>query len=107
MPNLKQSELLPMQLGKYAEYYSKMEFTSCGYDVNTSEIDGHGVDFVAKNPKTGIFQEVQVKVMMKGNYVYIRKDKIIIDETYIVCLLRFEDVEMPKLYIFDSNFALK
>ena len=44
-----------MQLGKYAEYYSKMEFTSCGYDVNTSEIDGHGVDFVAKNPKTGIF----------------------------------------------------
>ena len=45
--------------------------------------------------------------MMKGNYVYTRKDKIIIDETYIVCLLRFEDVEMPKLYIFDSNFALK
>lgn len=44
-----------MQLGKYAEYYSKMEFTSYGYDVYTSEIDGHGVDFVAKNPKTGIF----------------------------------------------------
>lgn len=39
---------------------------------------------------------------MKSNYVFIRKDKIIIDETHIVCLLRFEDDEMPKLYIFDS-----
>ena len=37
-----------MQLGKYAEYYSKMEFTSYGYDVYTSEIDDHGVDFAAK-----------------------------------------------------------
>lgn len=63
MPNLKWSELTPMQLGQYAEYYSKMEFTSYGYDVYTSEVDDHGVDFVAKDSKSDIFYEVQVKPM--------------------------------------------
>ena len=80
-----------------------MEFTSYGYDVYTSEVDDHGVDFVAKNPKTGIFYEVQVKAMLKGNYVFIRKDKIVINNNHVVCLLRFEDNEMPKVYIFDAT----
>ena len=31
--------------------YAKMEFTSYGYDVYTSEVDDHGVDFVARNVK--------------------------------------------------------
>lgn len=103
MPNLKWSELTPMQLGQYAEYYSKMEFTSYGYDVYTSEVDDHGVDFVAKDSKSDIFYEVQVKAMMKGNYVFIRKDKIVIDDKHLVCLLRFEENEMPKVYIFAST----
>ena len=28
MPKMKWSELSPMQIGRYAEYYAKMEFTS-------------------------------------------------------------------------------
>ena len=62
MPNLNWSKLNHMQLGRYAEYYAKMEFTSYGYDVYTSEVDDHGVDFIAKNP-TGHFWEVQVKAV--------------------------------------------
>ena len=53
MPNTKWSELSAMQLGRYAEYYAKMEFTSYGFDVYTSEVDDHGVDFIAKS-KDGI-----------------------------------------------------
>ena len=50
MPNLNWSKLNHLQLGKYAEYYAKMEFASYGYEVYTSEVDDHGVDFVV-NPR--------------------------------------------------------
>ena len=70
MPNTKWSELSAMQLGRYAEYYAKMEFTSYGFDVYTSEVDDHGVDFIAKS-KDGIYFEVQVKSVRNDNYVFI------------------------------------
>lgn len=46
MPNLNWSKLNHMQIGRYAEYYAKMEFTSYGYDVYTSEVDDHGVQLL-------------------------------------------------------------
>ena len=72
MPKMKWSELSPMQIGRYAEYYAKMEFTSYGYDVYTSEVDDHGVDFVASK-NSGIYYEIQVKSLRKGNYAFIPK----------------------------------
>ena len=71
MPRTIWSELNPLQLGKYAEYYAKMEFTSYGYDVYTSEVDDHGVDFVIKD-SAGIVYEVQVKSVCKSKYVFIQ-----------------------------------
>lgn len=99
MPCLKWTELNHMQLGQYGEYYAKMEFTSYKYDVYTSEVDDHGVDFVAKHPVTGDFYEVQVKSMCRGNYVFISKDKIVMDDKHLVCFIRFQDGEMPEVYI--------
>lgn len=103
MPNMKWSELNNNQLGKYAEYYAKMEFASYGYDVYTSEVDDHGVDFIAKDAKTGDFFEIQVKSLLKGNYVFIQKDKLSIDENHLVCLLHFTDGELPKAYIIPAT----
>lgn len=99
MPCLKWTELNHMQLGQYGEYYAKMEFTSYKYDVYTSEVDNHGVDFVAKDPKNGEFYEIQVKSMCRGSYVFISKDKIIMDDKHLVCFIHFEDGEMPEVYI--------
>lgn len=76
MPNTNWSELSHLQLGRYAEYYAKMEFASYGYDVYTSEVDDHGVDFVARNPDDGQYYEIQVKAVRNLDYVYIRKDKM-------------------------------
>ena len=76
MPNLNWSELSPLQLGRYAEYYAKMEFASYGYEVYTSEVDDHGVDFVVKVPGTAKFYEVQVKSVRDYGYVFIAKSKI-------------------------------
>ena len=101
MPNLNWSQLNQLQLGRYAEYYAKMEFTSYGYDVYTSEVDDHGVDFVAKAPG-GQFLEVQVKAT-RGNYVFIRKNKIILDDTHLVCYMLFLDGVLPEVYVFPAT----
>lgn len=105
MPNTKWSELSHMQLGQYGEYYAKMEFTSYGFDVYTSEVDDHGVDFVAK--KDGIFYEVQVKSIRNDNYMFIRKSKLILDERHLICYLRFVDGLLPKVYVIPATVFLE
>ena len=57
MPRMKWDKLNQRQLGQYGEYYAKMEFASYGYDVYTSEVDDHGVDFVARDIVTGTFMK--------------------------------------------------
>lgn len=59
-----------LQWGRYAEYYAKMEFASYGLDVYTSEVDDHGIDFIAKT-KNGNFLEVQVKAVRETNYIFM------------------------------------
>ena len=100
--NTKWSELTAMQAGRYAEYYAKMEFTSYGFDVYTSEVDDHGVDFIAKNT-AGDYFEVQVKSVRNDNYVFIRKDKIILDDKHLVCFIRYIDGKLPESYVFPST----
>ena len=36
------------KIGKYAEYFVKMEFTQFGFDVYSSEVDDGGIDFVVR-----------------------------------------------------------
>lgn len=95
MPNTNWSELSHLQLGRYAEYYAKMEFASYGYDVYTSEVDDHGVDFVARNPNDGHYYEIQVKAVRNLDYVYIRKDKMVLSPTRLVYLLLFSNGALP------------
>jgi len=39
------SKLSTLQLGRYAEYFVKMEFTLHGFDVYSAEVDDKGIDF--------------------------------------------------------------
>lgn len=103
MPNTKWSELSHLQLGRYAEYYAKMEFASYGYDVYTSEVDDHGVDFVARNPRDGQYYEIQVKTVRNLDYAYIRKDKMVLSPTRFVYLLLFSDGALPDWYVIPSQ----
>lgn len=90
--------------GQYGEYYAKMEFASYGYDVYTSEVDDHGVDFVAKNLRTGTFYEVQVKSIFKGKYTCIPKTLMDIeDKCLLVCFLKFENNRLPDVYIIPAT----
>ena len=101
MPNRNWSKLSTMQIGRYAEYYAKMEFASYGLEVYTSEVDDHGVDFVAKNPNSNRFYEVQVKAVRKMQQVFIPETKMPKDslEFRLVCLLVFEDGKDPMFFV--------
>ena len=98
MPNLNWSQLTSMQLGRYAEYYAKMEFTSYGFEVYTSEVDDHGVDFVAKLPRSNRFLEVQVKSVRDYKYTSIYKSKMqSLSEDRLICYLHFRDGSLLRL----------
>ena len=75
MPNTNWTQLKSLQLGKYAEYFAKMEFASYGCDVYTSEVDDHGINFIVKD-KRGRFCEIQVKAKSGTGYVYVEKKQI-------------------------------
>lgn len=103
MPNTNWSTLNNQQLGRYAEYYSKMEFASYGFEVYTSEVDDHGIDFIAKT-KSGAFLEIQVKSVRKTNYVFIQKEKWNIESSNIyLALLIFEDSKLPESYLIPAT----
>ena len=104
MPNLKWSELTPLQLGRYAEYYAKMEFASYGYEVYTSEVDDHGVDFVVKVPGTAKFYEVQVKSVRDYGYVFISKSKMpVLISHRLVCHIHFIDDQLPDVFVIPAT----
>jgi hypothetical protein len=42
------SSLSHLQVGRYAEYFIKMEFTLHGFDVYSAEVDDKGIDFVVR-----------------------------------------------------------
>ena len=107
MPNRKWSELKHLQLGRYAEYYAKMEFASYGFEIYSPEIDDHGVDFIVKKPNENSFYEVQVKSICNSGYVFCRKDKMPLKDIWLLCLLRFVDDELPEVYIIPATTWLE
>ena len=104
MPNLIWSKLNHLQRGRYAEYYAKMEFTSYGYEVYTSEVDDHGVDFVVKRAKDSTFFEIQVKSLMNNGYIFISESKMpMLTKSRLVCYVRLIDGKMPEIFIIPST----
>ena len=103
MPSKSWAKLNHLQLGRYAEYYAKMEFASYGFEVYTSEVDDHGIDFIAKK-KNGNFLELQVKAVRQKNYIFMQKEKWNINnlDTYLVLLL-FEDGRLPDVYLIPAT----
>jgi hypothetical protein len=63
-----------LQLGKYAEYFVKMEFTLFGFEVYASEVDDRGIDFVVRKDEE-IYYDIQVKSVRGLNYIFFPKDK--------------------------------
>ena len=94
--------LSPLQVGKYAEYFAKMEFTLWGFDVFSAEVDEHGIDFVVrKHP--GPHYEVQVKSARGHSYIFLRKDKFRPNDRLLAVIVLFQQLQPPSLYVIPSN----
>ena len=104
MPNMNWSKLNSLQLGRYAEYYAKMEFASYGFEVYTSEVDDHGVDFIAKLPGENRFYEVQVKSLRDYGYIFMAKSKMPeLSDERLICFLHFIDGKLPDVFVIPAS----
>jgi hypothetical protein len=98
------SKLNSLQLGRYAEYYAKMEFASYGFEVYTSEVDDHGVDFIAKLPGENRFYEVQVKSLRDYGYIFMAKSKMPeLSDERLICFLHFIDGKLPDVFVIPAS----
>jgi hypothetical protein len=103
MPNKEWDKLNNLQLGRYAEYFAKMEFASYGLEVYTSEVDDHGIDFIIKDKK-GRFCEIQVKSKTEKGYIFMQKNKFDIDNKNLyLILLVFESGKFPDIFLIPSK----
>src|SRR6185369_12911720 len=94
--------LSALQVGKYAEYYSKMEFTMHGFHVFSSEVDDHGIDYVVKG-KSGDYIEIQVKSLRGKGYIFIQKAKMPdLKTNRLISVVLFNQGKLPELYLIPS-----
>lgn len=101
--NWSRKELTKQRLGTFGEYYAKMTLASYGMSIYTSEVDDHGIDFVAET-KNG-FIKFQVKTVRQStNYVFMLEDHFDIeDETLFLFLSILIDGEHPVSYIIPAT----
>lgn len=103
MPNTDWTKLNSLQVGKYAEYFAKMEFASYGLEVYTTEVDDRGIDFIIKD-KNGRFCEIQVKSLRGTGYVFMQKSKFdITNKNLYLALLLFEAGKLPDVFLIPAQ----
>lgn len=89
------------QIGKFGEYFTKMEFTKEGFDVYTTEIDDKGIDFVVRKNEKEYF-DIQVKSVRNNNYIFVRKDIFKPRKNLLLCVVLFQQGEDPVLLLMPS-----
>lgn len=103
MPNTNWSKLSSLQIGRYAEYYAKMEVASYGFEVYTSEVDDHGIDFVCKKSKRE-FLQIQVKSIRDYGYVFMQEKKWDVEDANLyLILLIFKDGQLPDVFMIPAT----
>jgi hypothetical protein len=96
-------KLSKQQLGTYAEYFVKMQFTLHGFSVYSPEIDDRSIDFVVTAPNVERFYQVQVKSIRGPGYAFVQKRKFALSELRLVALAVFHGPETPDLYLIPST----
>jgi len=96
------SRLSHLQIGRYAEYYTKMQFVMLGLDVYSAEVDDRGIDFVVRQ-EPDRYWDVQVKSVRKLNYVFVRKEVFRLRPNLLLALTLFADSRTPDQYLIPAS----
>ena len=100
------SQLSKLQVGRYAEYFVKMEFTLHGFDVYSAEVDDKGIDFIIRKDEDRYY-DVQVKSARNLSYIFFPKDKFSPRKNLLAAVALFSDNASPALYLVPSTAWLK
>ena len=92
------SKLNHLQLGRYGEYFVKMEFTRAGFQVYSSEVDDRGIDFVTRRDR-GPYLEIQVKSLCRSEYAFMPKALCPLAADRLLALVLFLEGKPPILYL--------
>ncbi len=101
MPQNPLTSLNHLQLGRYGEYYAKMEFTKAGFDVYTAEVDDKGIDFVIRKNENEYF-DIQVKSIRNCNYVFMKKEVFKPRKNLHLALVLIEEKRDPTILLIPS-----
>jgi hypothetical protein len=102
MDRYKWSRLNTLQVGKYSEYFVKMEFTLYGFDVYQAEVDDKGIDFVIRN-RHDSYYDVQVKSVRGFNYIFFRKEYFELRNNLFAAVVILDEGETPKLFLIPAT----
>lgn len=100
------SALNHLQVGAYAEYFVKMELTMHGFQVYNTEVDDHGIDFVARLAD-GPFIEVQVKSIRELGYVFLPKQRFTLRPNLYCAFVLLTEGKPPDLYLVPATAWLE
>lgn len=95
------SRLNHLQVGQYAEYFVKMEFTLHGFDVYTAEVDDKGIDFIVRRDDESYF-DIQVKSLRESGYVFMRKSIFRPRRNLLAAIVVFRQSHPPDLFLVPS-----
>ena len=99
------SRLNHLQVGKYAEYFMKMECVLYGFDVYSAEVDDKGIDFVIRKGHDRYY-DVQVKSSRGFNYIFFPKSKFELRENMLAAVVFFLPNQAPDLFLIPSTVWL-
>ena len=106
---LEWSKLKKLQLSRYGEYYSKMEFSRNGFDIYTSEVDDKGIDFIVRKTDDSSsinYYEIQVKTIRwpASKYVFMRKSQFPLSKHNYLSLLIIKDEKITHYLICSDDW---
>jgi len=92
-----------LQIGKYAEYFVKMEFTKAGFDVYTAEVDDKGIDFIIRKNENEYFGLQNKSIRFpRTKYVFMQKTKFQPRKSLLLSLVIFEQDKEPTFILIPS-----
>jgi hypothetical protein len=83
-----------------------MEFTMHGFDVYTSEVDDHGIDFVIRTDDNKYY-DIQVKSIRGYSYIFFPKDKFEKRDNLLAAVVIFIESEEPRFHLIPSTAWVK
>lgn len=90
-----------LQVGKFSEYFVKMELTLYGFDIYTSEVDDRGIDFVIRKSRDRYY-DVQVKSIRGLGYIFFPKSKFDLHPNLLAAIVVLQPMESPHLFLVPS-----